>query len=105
MNEDPDNWVVIHFANNDDYMAMDAVDTLVDTEVAADEALQEAGAGFIDGNEVGDYSYDLYFVGEDPSAMWAIIGPVFEAAPMKWTSVELRHGLEDQSPTVISAGD
>jgi len=94
-------WVVVHFEDNADYMAMGAADALLDTELAADEALQAAGAGFIDGNEVGDFSYDLYFVGSDAEVMWAILEPVFDAAPVEWSTVELLQEHDDEDPIVI----
>lgn len=67
-------------------------------------SLAEAGAGWIDGNDVGDYSYELYFVGDDATEMWALLGPVFADAPVAWTRVELRETLEDPAPEVLTQG-
>lgn len=41
-------------------------------EVTADEALQDAGAGVIEGNEVGAGAYDLSFAGSDRQVMWRV---------------------------------
>ena len=98
---EPDDWVVVRFEDNHDYMAMDAVDGLLETELAADEALQRAEAGWIDGNDVGDNVYELYFVGWGRERMWGVLEPVFAGAPLPWTQVELRDGLDDPTPTVL----
>lgn len=96
-----DDWVVVSFADDAETMPVGAMDLLLDTEMAADEALADAGAGFIDGNEIGDGSYDLYFVGDDSAEMWRVLEPVFAEAPVPWTSVQLLDGLEDPDPTVL----
>lgn len=77
------------------------MDALLETELAADEALGLADAGAIDGNDVGEHGYELYFTGDDPTVMWRVLEPVFAAAPVGWTRVELRNGLDDASPTVF----
>ncbi len=74
---------------------------LLGVEVAADQALQIAGIGMIDGNEVGRGTYDMYFAGTDRNAMWDIIEPVLAQAPEAWTTAELRDGLDDPSPIII----
>lgn len=74
---------------------------LLDTEMAADAALAEAGLGWIDGNEIGDESYDLYFAGSDAAAMWCVLEPVLEDGPVAWTYAELRETLEDPDPTLV----
>lgn len=66
------------------------------------QALADIDAGWIDGNDVGAHGYELYFVGNDPSEMWRALEPVFAAAPVAWTRVELRTSLEDPSPTVLT---
>lgn len=97
-----DHWVVVRFDATLEASDLDVMDVLVDTELAADEALRAAGAGYIDGNEIGGGQYDLFFVGADRAAMWAILEPVFASAPVSWTRVELRDGSEDPTPTVIT---
>lgn len=97
---EPDDWVIVRFEARDRFDTA-VMNALLNTEMAADAALQDAGAGWIDGNEVGGHSYDLYFVGADRNAMWAILRPIIDQAPASWSSVELRHGLDDAKPTVF----
>lgn len=99
---EPTDWVIVSFEGTDDEIDLDLFEAMFEFEVAADEALQSAGAGSIDGNEIGNYGYDLYFVGFDAGTMWELIEPVFESAPMAWSRVELREGLDDAAPEVIT---
>ncbi len=99
---EPDAWVVVMFEDRGDQFDVDLMDVLFDTEMAADTALAEADAGWIDGNDVGDYGYELYFVGDDAAEMWSLLDPVFADAPVAWTRVELRATLEDPSPEVLT---
>lgn len=95
---DADHWVVVTYevVDGDPAMMM-----LLDSELAADEALQNAAAGFIDGNEIGQDTYDMYFIGQDRERMWSIIEPILGDAREEWIRVELRDGLEDQDPIII----
>ncbi|KJL33862.1 hypothetical protein [Microbacterium azadirachtae] len=102
--EGGDAWVVVMFEDRESEFDSNLMDQLLETELAADDALAEAGAGGIDGNEVGAHSYELYFVGDDAEAMWRALEPVFAAAPVAWTRVELRNGLEDAAPRVLLQG-
>lgn len=70
--------------------------------LAADAAPQAGGAGVLDGNDIGEHQYNLYFVGGDADRMWEILAPIFEAAPIHWTSVELRTGYDDPDPVVLA---
>ena len=99
---EPDHWVVVTFSDTGDRLDLDTMDSLLETELAADDALQAAEAGWIDGNEIGDKRYDLYFVGHDHDEMWAVLEPIFASAPIEWSRVELRDGLEDPAPVVVS---
>jgi hypothetical protein len=101
--DEPDDWVVLRFAAGPDGSAYDAFESLAATESAGDDALQLLEAGCIDGNEFGDDSYDVYFVGPDRRIMWEVLEPIFAGAPVAWTSVELRRGLEDVAPVVVRA--
>lgn len=94
-----DQWVVVTYdvVDGDPSMLQ-----LLPTETRADAALQDAGAGHIDGNEVGQGTYDMFFVGADAERMWQIVEPVLEGAPVAWTRVELRERLDDPDPTVIT---
>ena len=69
--------------------------------MTADAALQAAGVGAIDGNEVGQGVYAMYFFGTDREAMWAIIEPILDDAPAEWTKAELRDGLDDDAPIIV----
>ena len=101
--QEADAWVVVIFEDRPAEFDANLMDALLETEMKADEALAEAGAGWIDGNDVGAHSYDLYFVGSDVDVMWGALEPVFKEAPVAWTRVELRNGLEDPEPRVITA--
>lgn len=74
---------------------------LLGTELTADAALQAAEAGAIDGNEVGQGVYDMYFFGTDREVMWDVIEPILDDAPAEWTKAELRDGLDDDAPTIV----
>jgi hypothetical protein len=94
-------WVVVSFDDRQEEFDASLMDMLLETELQADEALAAADSGHIDGNDVGAYSYTLYFVGDDDEAMWAILEPVFAAAPVAWSEVELRDSFEDPTPEVF----
>lgn len=96
-----DGWVVVMFEDRPAEFDTGLMDALLEMELAADEALGLANAGAIDGNDVGANGYELYFIGDDPMVMWRVLEPVFAAAPVAWTRVELRNGLDDTSPTVL----
>ncbi|QDE34930.1 hypothetical protein FIV50_09085 [Microbacterium foliorum] len=98
-----DAWVVVIFEDRPEKFDGNLMDALLETEMKADEALAEANAGWIDGNDVGAYGYELYFVGDDAESMWDVLEPIFSDAPVAWTRVELRSGLEDLAPTLITA--
>ena len=98
-----DAWVVVMFEDRPAEFDGNLMDALLETELKADQALADANAGWIDGNDVGAHSYDLYFVGSDVDSMWSALEQVFKAAPVHWTRVELRNGLEDPAPRVITA--
>lgn len=91
---EPADWVIVYYESGSDDEAQAAMDALLDTEVAADDALVADGLGWIDGNEFGQGSYDLYFNGYDHDEMWAVLEPILATAPVKWTRVELRDDLE-----------
>lgn len=93
-----DHWVIVSYDVVEDDPAMMQ---LLDTELTADAALQAAGVGAIDGNEVGQGVYDMYFFGTDREAMWAIIEPILDDAPAEWTKAELRDGLDDDAPIIV----
>lgn len=99
---EPDGWVVVYYDQESWDTALDGFDALLETEMAADEALAAADRGWIDGNEIGEESYDIYFNGYDRDKMWATLEPILATAPLKWTRVELRNGLEDPAPVELT---
>ena len=97
-----DEWVVVTFEDRDADFDLSLMDAMLETELAADEALTRADAGQIDGNEIGAGEYALYFVGPDAERIWEVIQPVFDDAPVPWTQVQLMQGLDDPSPVTIT---
>lgn len=96
-------WVVVMFEDRPKRFDDDLMKVLLDTELAADRALLAAGAGAIDGNDVGQHGYELYFAGHDAETMWKVLEPVFARAPVPWTRVELySHGLDAKPTKVLS---
>ncbi|WP_414172145.1 hypothetical protein [Clavibacter tessellarius] len=85
---EPDDWVVLRFAAGADGSAYEAFASLAATEAAGDDALQLLEAGAIDGNAFGDDSYDVHYAGSDRRLMWEVLEPIFQDAPVAWTSVE-----------------
>ena len=100
MDEETD-WVVLTFSGAEDAFPVGWMDALLPLEEAAIDALAESGTGDIDGNEIGEHGYELYFVGEDRHAVWATIEPIFRDSPVPWSKVELRSSLEDSDPIVL----
>jgi hypothetical protein len=96
-----EDWVIVSYEIDADSGLEAVMDPLLDTEMKADEALAEAGLGFMDGNDIGE-SYDLYFNGFDHEDMWAALEPVLAAAPVKWTRVELRDDLEGDATAELT---
>lgn len=96
-----DDWVVVTYSGASE-SSTGLMDALEGSEREADQALQRAEAGAIEGNDVGDNEYQLYFVGADRDAMWGIVQPILERAPVKWDRVRLMHGVEDPNPRVIT---
>lgn len=60
-----DAWVVV-FYDADSNSAIEYMTALEATEYRADDALQAAGVGFIDGNEFGEDGYELYLPATTP---------------------------------------
>lgn len=99
-NETDSDWVVVTYTLNAQ-SPTDAMDVLLETEMAADAALAAAGAGPIDGNEVGGGEYQLHFVGADRHQMWQVLEPVLAQAPLEWSRVELLRTLGEDPDEVI----
>lgn len=93
-----DHWVIVSY----DVVEEDpAMMRLLATELAANAALQAAGAGVLDGNEIGQGTYDMYFLGSDREVMWDILEPILAHAPAAWTKAELRDGFDDDAPITV----
>ena len=95
----PAEWLVVTYADLD-RSPSDVMDMLLETELAADEKLAATDAGMIDGNEIGESEYQLFFVGDDRHRMWELLEPVLAEAPVPWSRVELFVTL-DGEPEVI----
>ena len=62
------------------------------------EAIEGAGAGEFDGNEVGGDECVLFMYGPDADALYAAVEPVLRASPMCSSArVSLRYGPADDS--------
>jgi hypothetical protein len=95
-------WVIVSFQGSEEEMPGNWLNALLPTEMAAIEALESADIGTIDGNDIGDHEYQLYFVGDDRHAVWEVLAPIFAEAPVAWSRVELRRNFEDPNPDVIT---
>ncbi len=96
-----DEWVVVTYADTEAKFSTHSMDALEETELEADEALSEAGLGMIDGNEIGDHSYQLFFAGSDRHRMWGVLEPILEKAPIRWSRVELFTSIDKTADEVI----
>jgi hypothetical protein len=95
-----DEWVSVLF-RQPDTDPVDLLDALAGTESAAIAALDATGAGMIDGNEIGQGEYELFFVGPDRHRLWEVLRPVFDGAPVARHSATLRKGLDDSDPELV----
>lgn len=96
-----DDWVVVTFPAEAGAGGLTWV-RMMRIELAADRALGDAAAGALDGNEVGQGTYDLYFVGDDAAAMWEVLRPIMDDAPVRWSSARLQDTLDDAAPVVVT---
>lgn len=93
--------VLAVFALDAEFGSETLLDDMAPVEEQAMEALEDAGAGYIDGNEIGRSEYALYFYGTDRGAMWKLLEPILEDAPIPLTRVELWPPGEAAEPTII----
>jgi hypothetical protein len=94
-------WVVVVFELESEFGSPWLLTNMWPTEEAAIVALEEAGLGTIDGNEIGDSTYALYFYGDDSEAMWREIEPIMRDAPVPVAYVELWPDTFESEPRVI----
>lgn len=72
-----DHAVMVYFP-----LSEDDLDTLFDLEDALINAIDEAGAGEFDGNEIGAGEAVLYMYGPDADKLFAAVEKVLRTAPM-----------------------
>ena len=77
------------------------MDTTLDFELAADAALQSNDLGYLDGNEIGQGEYSLYFYGPDSTSMWELIEPLTDQLEVPPTRAYLSDS-EVQEPMLVT---
>lgn len=92
--------IMMTFTDLPDAADAAAWDAMLARELEAGDALMAAGVGYLDGNGSDGVVYDVFFVGSDHEAMWAIVEPVYADAPIAWSSVMMWASAEDMEPTV-----
>ena len=96
--------VIVHF----DYAA-DSLDPLFEVEKELENAIEAAGVGELDGNEIaGDLSDGtLFMYGPDAEALFAAVRPILaQARCLRKARVTLRFGPpEDETPERIEQFD
>ena len=75
--------VKLDFEIPDDMDPVAFMDTTLDFELQADAALQAVDLGYLDGNEIGEGQYSLYFYGPDSTSMWEVIQPPSHELPIQ----------------------
>ena len=90
--------VIVRFEGYDERELVTARTWFTTVEHNADEALAAAGGGFVDSGDFLNSGTDIYFGGGDSAVIWDVLEPIFDAAPVAWTSVEKRTGVDDESP-------
>ena len=94
--------VLVVFALKEEFGPENLLDTMLPVEEHASTALDVAGLGYLDGNDVGGQEYSLYFYGVDREAMWKRLEPIMATAPYPLARVELWPPGEDATPRVLS---
>lgn len=97
--------VLVVFALREEFGPENLLDIMWPLEERAMTAIESAGLGYLDGNEVGDSEYSLYFFGDDREAMWKVLEPIMTTAPYPLARVELWPPGRDAEPRVIPFGD
>lgn len=93
--------VLAVFALDAEFGSDSTLEAMWAVEDEAMEALEEADAGYIDGNEIGAGEYSLYFYGTNRETMWEVLKPILEEAPIPLSRVELWPPEDDAEPTII----
>jgi hypothetical protein len=77
------------------------MDSTLDFEIAADELLRSSDLGYLDGNEIGQAEYSLYFYGPDSTSMWELIEPLTDEFKVRPTRAYLSDS-EVQEPMLVT---
>lgn len=70
-------------------------------ELAAGDALLDAGIGYLDGNGSDGEVYEVFYYGSDHEAMWSIIEPMYDEAPLAWSEVQGWVSIEAEEPALL----
>ena len=74
---------------------------MLSLELAAGDAILDAGIGYLDGNGSDGTVYEVFFNGTDHLAMWSIIEPIYSDAPLAWSEVQGWDSLEAEEPSLL----
>lgn len=97
--------VVVVFALDSEFGGEDLLDAMWPVEEEALAAIEDAGLGYLDGNDVGAGEYSLYFYGDDRARMWELLEPIMRTAPVPLARVELWPSGEGTEPEVLTFED
>lgn len=99
-----DDMLVVVFALAEEFGSIDVIDAMWPIEERAIEAIDTSGLGFPDGNDIGAGEYGICFFGSDWKAMWELLKPIMQTAPIPVDRLEIwPRGASDMS--VVSAND
>jgi len=99
-----DDMLVVVFALAERLGSIDVMDAMWPIEERAIEAIDASGLGFLDGNDIGAGEYGICFFGGDWKAMWELLKPIMQTAPVPLDRLEIwPRGASDMS--VVSAND
>lgn len=99
-----DDMLVVVFALDDAFGTLNGIDAMWPIEERAIEAIDASGLGFLDGNDIGAGEYGICFFGSDWKAMWELLKPIMQTAPVPVDRLEVwPRGASDMS--VVSAND
>lgn len=88
-------WIAVKFEHRPAMFDVELMSRLMQFEFDTATAVTTARVGSPDGNEIGAYSYDLFWDGPDVDALWRTIEPLLRFAPAAWTTAEI-HRLPEK---------
>jgi hypothetical protein len=100
-----DEFVTVTFALESEFGDDELLEQMWPIEEQAIEALESAGLGTIDGDDVGGHEYSLWFYGADREAMWDVLEPIMRTAPLPLSRVALWPAGDDTEPEVIELAE